>query len=552
VRGALGKEIRDENFAAGAERGHGVVLRAGRAGKAPFYIIGGVAEAITHFMPTPDLIFDTELFVAAGLVLALATLWLRRDLRKNMLSMSIAMGLGLVGLVLLARYDHAVTDATITVIARETLLLLVAIGFTRITLMFLFQGVLKSLAIPRILADVLIAVVLVVFALYRMKVAGVNLAGIITTSAVITGVIAFSLQETLGNLWGGIALQLDNTCRIGDWIRMEGISGQVVGIRWRYTSIATNSGETVIVPNSQLIKNRVTVLGRRGDDRIPSRRDVEFSVSYDVPPSRVIAAIANGLAHAEIRNVAVRPPLVVVCSGFGDSAIHYLVRYWLTDLAHDIWTDSQVRLHLAATLARHGMEIPLPQRVLIRRDAAAAPERRERELDARSATLSRIELFAALTDAERRALAAELADCPYVADDVIARQGEAADSLFILAHGRVAVYDDSAGGTGARDHLATLEAPSYFGEMALLTGQARGATVIAQGDVLCYRLDKSGFDAIVRARTELLDPMSKVVVARQSENDAKLQALSTEARAREASYSAAELVRRIKNFFALE
>ena len=503
-------------------------------------------------MPTPELIYDAELFVATGLALALATLWLRRDLRQNMFNMSMAMGVGLVGLALLARFGGAINDATITNVAREVLLLLIAIGFTRIILMFVFQGVLKRLAIPRILADVLIAVVLVVFGLVRMKVVGVNLAGIITTSAVITGVIAFSLQETLGNLWGGIALQLDNTCRIGDWIRMEGASGQVVGIRWRYTSIATNSGETIIIPNSQLIKNRVTVLGRRGDERIPSRRVVEFKVSYDVPPSRVIAAVADGLAHAEIRNVAARPPLIVNCTDFEDSAIHYSVRYWCTDLAHDLWTDSQVRLHIAATLARHGMEMPLPQRVIVQRTPATAPERREHEIDARCAALARIDLFAALTDAERRALAAELADCPYVADDVIARQGEAADSLYILAHGRVGVYDDSAGGTGARDHLATLEAPSVFGEMGLLTGQARGATVIAECEVLCYRLDKTGFDAIVRARSELIEPMSMVVVARQSSNDAKLQALSADARARQASYSAAELVRRIKSFFAID
>jgi CRP-like cAMP-binding protein len=333
---------------------------------------------------------------------------------------------------------------------------------------------------------------------------------------------------------------------------MEGVSGQVVGIRWRYTAIATNLGETVIIPNSQLIQNRVTVLGRRGDDRIPSRRDVEFGVSYDTPPSRVIAAVTDGLAHAEIRNVAARPPLIVVCMSFGDSAIRYWVRYWCSDLAHDLWTDSQVRLHVAAILARHHMEIPLPHRVLIQRNATAAPERHERELAARCATLARIELFAALTDPERRALALELADFPYVADDVIARQGEAADSLFILAHGRVGVYDDSAGGTGARDHLATLEGPSYFGEMGLLTGQARGATVIAEGEVLCYRLDKAGFDAIVRARAELLEPMSKIVIARQSANDARLQTLSADARARATSYSAAELVRRIKSFFAID
>ena len=83
-----------------------------------------------------------------------------------------------------------------------------------------------------------------------------------------------------------------------------------------------------------------------------------------------------------------------------------------------------------------------------------------------------------LTDGEREALAGDLADFPFVTDDVIARQGEPADSLFILARGRVAIVDDS---TGARGKLATLEAPAYFGEMGLLTGQARGATVIARG-----------------------------------------------------------------------
>ena len=503
-------------------------------------------------MPTPDLIFDAQMFGIAGLALALVTIWLRRDLRGSMINMAVAMGVGIVGLVVLARYGDALTDATITSVIRETLLLLIAVGFTRIAVICIFQAVLKQLAIPRILADVLIAVVLIVFALVRMKVVGVNLAGIITTSAVITGVIAFSLQETLGNLWGGIALQLDNTCRIGDWIRMEGVSGQVVGIRWRYTAIATNNGETVIIPNGQLIKNRVTVLGRRGDERIPSRRDVEFNVSYDASPSRVLAAVADGLAHAEIRNVASRPPLVVNCAAFGESGVHYTVRYWCTDLAHDLWTDSQIRLHVAAILARAGMEIPFPHRVLIRKGSADATALHERDLDRRCTTLARIDLFAALNDGERRALASELTDCPYVADDVIARQGEDADSLLILARGRVEVYDDSVGGTGTRDHLATLDAPSYFGEMGLLTGQPRSATVIARSDVLCYRLDKSGFDAIVRARESLLDPISKVVVARQSANDARLQALSDEARARQNSYSATELVRRIRQFFSID
>jgi CRP-like cAMP-binding protein len=197
------------------------------------------------------------------------------------------------------------------------------------------------------------------------------------------------------------------------------------------------------------------------------------------------------------------------------------------------------------------MEIPFPRRVLIRGKTPDAQELHEHELTARCETLVRIELFAALTDAERRALANELTDCPYVADDVITRQGEAADSLYILASGRVAVYDDSAGGTGARDRLATLDAPSYFGEMGLLTGQARAATIVAQNEVLCYRLDKAGFDAILKARPQLVEAVSHVVIARQAANDATLHALSAEARARQASNRAADLVRRIKRFFAI-
>jgi CRP-like cAMP-binding protein len=196
------------------------------------------------------------------------------------------------------------------------------------------------------------------------------------------------------------------------------------------------------------------------------------------------------------------------------------------------------------------MEIPYPHRVLVRpRPQVARPVR---ELAARNATLARLDLFVPLTDAERQALAADLADCPYVAHDVIARQGEPADSLFILARGKVAVFDDSAGGTGVRDRLATLEAPAYFGEMGVLTGQARAATVVAEDEVLCYRLDKTGFDAILHARPELVEALSQVVAARQAANDAKLQTLSADARAKQAVGRSADLVRRIKRFFAIK
>ena len=171
-----------------------------------------------------------------------------------------------------------------------------------------------------------------------------------------------------------------------------------------------------------------------------------------------------------------------------------------------------------------------------------------REGEARLAALSRIELFASLTDTERSALAASLERHPFADGDILFRQGDAADSLYVLAAGRLAVYDESG---GTRTRLASLRAPDYVGEMGLLTGQARAATVVADEDAVCYRIDKAGFDAILKRRPEIVDALSHVLAHRQADNDATLAALSAEDRGKRASSRAGEFVRRIRQFFKL-
>jgi small-conductance mechanosensitive channel/CRP-like cAMP-binding protein len=504
-------------------------------------------------MPTQATLFEASLFAVVGLILAFFTQRIAPPLRKTMFNMVLVIAVGMLGLYALTKLGGPVADTTLAVVVREVSFLLVAVGVTLILLMFLFQAVLAKAGLPRILADVMLVLLLIAFVLYRMNSSGVNLASIITTSAVITGVIAFSLQETLGNLWGGIALQLDNTCRIGDWIRVAGVTGKIVDIRWRCLAVATNDGETVMIPNAQLIKNQVTVLARRGDQKIPYRRRVDFPVSYDVPPSRVMAAMQAALARVEIPFVAAEPAPICTCSTFGDQSITYQILYWLTDLSHDVATDSQIHAHVFAALSRHGMEIPLPRRVVLTPRAlnAQRADAAQRELAGRLDVLAHIELFAALNEGERRALAAELAEAPYLAGDVISREGETSDSLFILARGTVAVFHQGDAAGEARTHLADLDAPSYFGEMGLLTGQARTATVVAKGEVLCYQLQRSGFDAILRARPALVESLSHTVAARQAANVATLQALSDEARRKLASGRVPDLVRRIREFFRL-
>jgi CRP-like cAMP-binding protein len=393
------------------------------------------------------------------------------------------------------------------------------------------------------------AVALVVYLLVRVSASGVNLAAIAIPSTVITAALAFSLQATLGNLWGGIALQLDNTCRIGDWIRFEGVTGQIVSIRWRYLAMATTTNETVIIPNAKLVNNHVHVLGRRGDFRVPLRHTVPFAVVYSVPPSQVIAIVRDALLRSEIPTMAMDPPPQCVCLGFDDNGIQYGAIYWLTDLGRDMGTDSDVRVHVYAALQRHGMQIPYPHRVLIRDRTENREAALNRELEERGRVLAQVPLFSAFTADERRALASELVTCNYVGGDVVSRHGDVADCLYILSSGTVTVYG-AAQGNEPRPRLAVLTAPDYFGEMGVLTGQPRTATIVTEGEATCYRLDKPGFDAILRARPALVDALSEVIADRQSAND-KTLALSAEARARQANTRATELVRRIRQFFDL-
>ena len=127
----------------------------------------------------------------------------------------------------------------LAIVPRELCLLVIALCVIRIAITFFVNVLMAKRAVPRILGEVAIVISLAVFALVRMDAEGVNLASIVTTSAVLTGAIGFSLHSILGNMWGGVSLQLDNSYRIGDWIEVDKVIGEVVACaasstpRWR-------------------------------------------------------------------------------------------------------------------------------------------------------------------------------------------------------------------------------------------------------------------------------------------------------------------------------
>ncbi|WP_269533078.1 mechanosensitive ion channel family protein [Chitinimonas sp. BJYL2] len=401
---------------------------------------------------------------------------------------------------------------------------------------------------PRILEDVLVMVAYLVWGLVRLRYAGLDLSQLVTTSAVITAVLAFAMQDTLGNILSGIALQLDDSLELGQWVKLPDVSGKVLQIGWRSTLIETRNGETVVVPNAWLMKNSFQLVGKRFNGHpLVWRRWVWLEVSWDHPPARVLELMHMAIRDAHIDGVASEPPPHAVLMEMRDGIGRYALRYWLTDFLADDGTDSQVRAHLVAAMVRNGIPMAAPSHnVLMTKDNdKTAAQRQEVDLERRLTALAGVPLFADFTDEERRHLAVQLRFAPFECGDVISREGAVAHWLYILTVGEVDVWHDY--DTPTADLLGHLKAGSFFGEMGLMLGAPRTATVVAASYVECYRLDRAGFEAILTARPSLADTLSRILAERMAENHLHSRdKLSTPA-----SPPQAEVLERIRRFFGL-
>jgi len=310
------------------------------------------------------------------------------------------------------------------------------------TLVFAIMLPAVGLELPMIASDLIVGLGYVVVALVVLARHGVNPTGALVSGAVVSAVLAISLQSTLGNIVGGVALQLDGSVREGDWIQLDnGRQGRVRSVRWRHTVLETRDWSTIIVPNSLLLATTITILGKRDGRTVPQRMAVAFNVDFRFAPTQVIEVVTDALRSSAIDNVAVEPPPDAVCLDFAkdakDSYATYAVRYWLLDIASDDPTSSRVRARIYAALQRARIPLAVPARTSFveLKDDARAARRAERQIDERFAALKTVHLFRTLTDDELRTLAAGMIHVMYTDGELITRQGADAHWLYVMTDG---------------------------------------------------------------------------------------------------------------------
>lgn len=449
---------------------------------------------------------------------------------------------------------HAVAQGFAT--AASLLKVLLAINLAAITLFDLLLLRLVNWDYPDILHDLTVGAAYLVAIGWLLHRVGLNVTGIVATSAVVTAVIGLSLQATLGNVVGGLALQVDESIREGEWIEFENkVQGKVKKIRWRHTVIETRDWDTLIVPNGQLMGQTIKILGKRDGETVPHRMWVYFSVDFRFSPTEVIRIVEEALQGAPIDNVMPEPPPNVVCSDLmrdhHDSYAVYAARYWIRELATDDPTQSAVRARIYTALKRAQIPLAMPAAALfLSHDEPERNERkRQKEIEFKRTALDAVDLFSRLSVEERTVVAESAKIAPFARGEVITRQGMGAHWLYILTRGkaevRVRVDADER-------PVAVLEAPSFFGEMALMTGQPREATVVALTDVECLRVDKDDFQDILKRRPEIAQEISTILAQRRVELAAVREGLDADARNSRIVTERGRILTAIKGFFGLE
>lgn len=392
---------------------------------------------------------------------------------------------------------------------------------------------------PRILRDfVTVGVALAVFLVSLRGTLGVNLSSLLATSAMISVVLGLAVQDTLGSFFAGLALQMESPLCVGEWVQVGEIEGRVSLVGWRSVRIVTLDGDEITFPNSLVTRSTLVNFSRPARAH---RAFLQVGVDYSHPPEEVLDALTD--AARGIRGILETPSAQTFVWEFGASEIVYRVRYWIDDYAAAKHIRSELASRVWYRLRRSRLDIAYPSLVLRRPEPEPGREDRVRRA---ARALATVDLFQSLSEEERHALASRMRPALFGRGERVIRQGEPGDSLFVVARGLVEIRVVTSGQEAV---VGTLGPGSFFGEMSLLTGAPRTATVVALQDTEVFPVRSADFRLVAEANPEILEQVTAVLAKRRDQLDETIREADTAAATHAAGHF--DLLRRVRSFFGL-
>ncbi len=369
---------------------------------------------------------------------------------------------------------------------------------------------------------------------------GFNISVLLTSTAIVTGVIGFAMQGVLGNLLAGMSLHASRSLSVGDWIEVDGTIGRVILVNWRETRLRTTGGHVVIVPNSKLadlpLRNFTSPTSLR-------RHEVPVAASYGDAPGDVIAALLESAQSVPL--VEQHPAPDAYVTGFKDFCIEYVLRFWSNQYEQRTMIEGHVMRMIWYKFTRRGIEIPFPMsgRLLGNFLEAVHAQHFEKPLaseiegivddllgsDFGHKLLAGPDGRCLLSRDELKTVARSVKRTRFTHGETLMRQNDTGESFYVLVRGKVhgsIMHSDS-----ARPVEFDLQPGALFGEMSLLTGLPRTATMTATTDCELIEFDQNAFTCLLSLREEIPQVLSSLAAARTAENAAAFEKLRASATA---------------------
>jgi small-conductance mechanosensitive channel len=332
----------------------------------------------------------------------------------------------------------------------------------------------------------------------------VELTVVAASSAVITVVAGFALQDILGDLFSGIALNLEESLRAGDWIKTGTIEGQIEQFRWRSIKIRTTDNTLVVIPNRIASKQEVQRFGNIDE---PFALRLRIGASYKNSPDSVIATILQ--VTDSVPSVLKSPEPAVMVNEFADFSITYELKFWLADYSIKDPVKSELRRKVWYAFKRDNIEIPFPIRDVYIKDfkkEKGVSKDREEIVDILKAN----DIFGTIEEDLLISLADGIEIVSYGKGESLINEGEVGRYFFQILDGEAEVLKEN-------KVLARLKEGGYVGEMALFTGEMTTAEVRAARESRILRISSEKFRETVQLNEGMARKLSEVIAVRRTE-----------------------------------
>lgn len=371
--------------------------------------------------------------------------------------------------------------------------------------------------VPPLVRDlVAIVILLITGGLILSLVFEQSITTLLAASTVGLGVLGFALKHPILDAFSGIILTVAKPFQAGDWLQLEtGELARVVDINWRDVHLVSANEITYLVPNSYFIEKGTRIYSQPESF---FRDEIQVTLPYHVTThqgQRILLGSVN-----QVEEIAALPrQSIVTILDYNDSGIQWNLLYWCPDAERVPVYRFLVHQNILRNLHYANIDIPFPVRVLHREHHL--PDQGA-DIQAIDPLIQRVSLFATLTAEELRLLSSEAKNRLVHTGASLLRQGDAGDSLFILREGLLEVRKTT------DEHPETvldhIRPGQFFGEMSLLLGDPRSATIVATSDAVVVEITKEAMTKLMHKRPELARYLAELLAQRQAQAAAKLAA----------------------------